>query len=196
MQKLSSRQMLLSGQRLSFPTHLPVVGLKLYLCCAGQGYGTPNTLISATSWGGCSTWGKVHQAYQELLTSSSATLMEQECMPERSRLLSLTLAPEQWHGVLTRRRGKSYTGRKNSVSFSKRTDFIWNRGWEHSSRATQSKAMQILVLSRKDKVWQLCDNNKGKQKASSKLSRMNHGNREETGIRTGFKDWLQFEQKN
>ena len=163
MQKLSSRQRLLSGQRLSSPTHLPVVGLKLYLCCAGQGYGTPYTLISATSCGGCSIWGKVHQAYQESLTSSSATLMEQECLPERSRLLSLTLAPEQWHGVLTRR-GKSYTGRKSSVSFSKRTDFIWNRGWEHSSRATQSKARQILVLSRKEKFWQHCDRNKGNKR--------------------------------
>lgn len=56
------------------PTHLPVVGLKLYLCWAGQDCGTPNILISATSWSGGSTWGKVHQAYQELVTSSSATL--------------------------------------------------------------------------------------------------------------------------
>lgn len=179
MHKLYSRQRLLSGQRLSSPTHLPVVGLKLYLCCAGQGYGTPNTLISATSCGGCSTWGKVHQAHQELQTSSSDTLMEQECLPERSRLLSLILAPEQWHGVLTRRRGKSYLGRKverksqgrkSSVSFSKRTDFIWNRGWEHSSRATQSKAMQILVLSPKEKSDSSVTTRetKGKQEAEQK----------------------------
>lgn len=177
LQKLYSRQVHLSGQGLPSSTHLPAVGLNLYLWYSRPKFLDPNHPCPK----GQGLAHRVEVPNQEKYIRNTGITDPIQCHIHWAEMSiwekpvwSLALAPKQCMEFWL---GKTWVIRwKSSVSFNKRTDFMYNRCWGYSSKAPLWERMQTLVLSQRRRLIAPWLQQK-EQKRSKNLNRKNQANK-------------------